>query len=205
MPRSSPASGDQGFTLLEILIAVVVLGLLVLGLSQGVRTGIALRQVQLQRLDRMAELDSTMRLLRTLLTRLPAMPEANRSAAAEDSPAFRGEPDRLTFVGNLPSGLGNARRADMKLFLRNSRLVLSWIPRRHEVPLAPRPPATDTELLSGVERLELAYWKPPTGDATTGWRTGWDEAELPELIRVRLFFGESDRRRWPDLVVAPRP
>ncbi len=202
MSRPGTDTGASGFTLLEVLIAVVVLGLLVLGLSQGVRTGLTLRQAQVQRLGETTELDAAMRLLRSLFNRMPAIPEGNRATAAEAGVTFKGESDRVSFVGNLPTGLGTARRADMILFVRDSRLILSWTPRRHERVVAP-PLATETELLQGVTRLELAYWKPQSTEPS-GWQGGWEEAEPPELIRVRVFFAEKDRRRWPDLIAAPR-
>lgn len=206
MESPGSAAADSGFTLLEVLIAVVVLGLLVLGLSQGVRTGIALRQAQVQRLSDTSDLDAAMRLLRTLLSHLPPPAEGNRAAAAEGGAIFKGAADRVSFVGELPSGLGTARRAAMTLYVDTSRrLMLSWTPRRHERPLGPRPPAAETELLHGVERLELAYWKPSSPGQETGWQSQWEEADLPELIRVRVGFTGSGRRRWPDLIVAPRP
>lgn len=205
MSRAGSDAAESGFTLLEVLIAVVVLGLLVLGLSQGVRTGLALRHAQVQRLGETAELDAAMRLLRGLLTRLPVVPDGNRAAAAEAGAAFKGSADRVSFVGDLPTGLGAARRADMMLFVRDARLILSWTPRRHERSLVPRPPPIETELLQGVERLELAYWGLPSAGQATGWRSEWAEPEAPELVRVRVIFVAEDRRRWPDLIAAPRP
>jgi general secretion pathway protein J len=202
--RHHPDAAQDGFTLLEVLVAVAVLGLLVLGLSQGLRTGIAMRHAQVQRLAETADLDATMRTLRSILTRLPLLPGGNRAAADEAGPVFKGAADRVSFIGELPTGLGATRRADMMLFVRNARLILSWAPRRHERSLVPAPPATETELLRGVERLELAYWK-PVKDEPSGWQIRWDGPDIPELIRVRVHFAAGDRRRWPDLIAAPRP
>jgi len=202
--QQRPTGGENGFTLLEVLVALVVLGMLVIGLSQGVRTGLALRQAQVHRLDATAELDSAMRLLRTVLSRLPAAPGGRVLGAKSDS-AFKGDPGEVRFLGTLPTGLGATRRAEMTLHLRNGRLILSWSPRLHEQPLKPPQPATDTELLHGVARLDLAYWGPGPGNEPAGWRSSWDEADMPQLIRVRLGFGEKDRRRWPDLIAAARP
>lgn len=205
MSAQKAGSGQGGFTLLEVLIAVVVLGMLVVGLSQGVRTGLAMRQAQVKRLGETAELDAAMRLLRTVLTRIPVLPEARRPVAAEARPRFRGEADHVGFVGDLPTGLGISRRAELMLHVRDGRLILSWSPYRHERALVPPPPATDTELLQGVARLDLAYWNPPAGDQPAGWKSSWEELSTPGLIRVRLVFGENDRRRWPDLITAPSP
>jgi general secretion pathway protein J len=200
-----PVSRQGGFTLLELLVALLVLGLLVLGLSQGVRASLDLRQAQQRRLGTTAELDAAQRLLRTVLGRLPVSPDGSRLVVGRTGSGLVGEADRVNFVGDLPTGLGPNRRAEMSLFVQDRRLVLSWTPHRHERSLAPPPTAAETALLQGVEKIELAYWAAPTGGEAPGWQSRWTASEPPVLIRLRLGFGEADRRRWPDLIVAPRP
>ena len=57
----------RGFTLLEVLVALTVLGVLMVGLGQGVRLSLALWQAQTRRLAETAELDAGARALRGLL------------------------------------------------------------------------------------------------------------------------------------------
>jgi general secretion pathway protein J len=194
-----------GFTLLEVLVALVVLGFLTVGLVAGVRAGLGLRHAQSRRLERTAQLDASMRLLRGLLADLPVAPGGNRLLKTESGAAMRGGPDRLSFVGELPSGIGTARLADMTLYLDHARLMLAWQPHRHERRLGPRPPPIQTVLLEGVAGLRLAYW----GEAAPGqpavWRSEWQAPVAPELIRVSLAFPAGDPRRWPDLIARSRP
>ena len=69
------APGRQsGFTLLEMLVVVIVLGLLMVGLTQGVRAGMALWGAQQRRVGETAELDASARVLRILLTGIAAAP-----------------------------------------------------------------------------------------------------------------------------------
>ncbi len=202
-PNRSGRGRQAGFTLLEILVALVVFGFLFIGLSQGTRTGFALWNVQARRIGQTEELDATARTMRSLLTGIPILPVT----AADTMPqaiAITGEADRLAFVGDLPTGVGATRRADITFTLRTGRLVLRWAPHRHEKVVAPPVAPTETELIHGVERLELAYFgAAPSGQAPV-WHAQWAGPQLPLLIRVRLRFAKGDGRQWPDLVAAPQ-
>jgi general secretion pathway protein J len=196
---------ETGFTLLEMLVVLVVLGLLVVGLTQGVRAGLAMWDAQTRRVGETSELDAAARILRILLTGIPANPSGGvNPGAAGTTTEFEGRPDSLAFVGDLPNGLGSTRRAEIKIELLGERLVLSWTPRRHELSSAPPPKPVETELMRGVERLDLAYWGPPAPGQQAGWQAQWDGPGLPELIRLRLGLAKGDRRRWPDLIAAPQ-
>lgn len=199
--RATPR--QAGFTLLEMLVVVIVLGMLMVGLTQGVRAGLALWGAQQRRVGDTAELDAAARVLRGLLTGITVPPATGFSAAPGASEAFKGEADRLSFVGDLPTGLGVTRRADISLVLRNTELVLSWTPHRHDIPLGPPPTPRDTELIGGVVHLDLAYWGSLSPDQAPTWLTRWDGTTPPALVRIRLGFAKGDRRRWPDLVAAP--
>jgi general secretion pathway protein J len=200
------AKGLQtGFTLLEVLVVLVVLGLLVVGLTQGVRAGLSMWDAQTRRVGETSELDAAARILRILLTGISVNPSGGvNPGAAGAPPEFEGRPDSLAFIGDLPNGLGSTRRAEIKIELQRDRLVLSWTPRRHELSSAPPPKPVETELMRGVERLELAYWGAPAPGQPPGWQAQWDGPSVPELVRVRLGFAKGDRRRWPDLIAAPQ-
>lgn len=193
-----------GFSLLEMLVVLIVLGFLMLGLNQGVRTGLAFWTVQSRQVGGTAELDTTARILRMLLTGLPIAPAAAiNPGAAPMALAFAGSADHLTFVGDLPTGLGAARRADITVELRGGRLVLAWSPHIHEV-TSTKPAMTETELLRGVARFELAYWGITAPDVPAGWLAQWDGPAIPQLVRIRVTFAKGDSRHWPDMIVAPQ-
>jgi general secretion pathway protein J len=193
-----------GFTLLEMLVVLAVLGLLVVGLTQGVRASLTLWGAQTRRIGETGELDAGARILRTLLSGISASPSGGLAPGPAGSTEIKGGPDSLAFIGDLPTGLGTTRRANITLELRQGRLVLRWTPRRHELTSVPAPEPIETEVIRGVERLDLAYWGSPSPDQPAGWQTQWDGPEIPELIRLRLGFAKGDRRRWPDLIAAPQ-
>ena len=199
----SELGGQRGFTLLEMLVGLMVLGILVVGLAQGVRTGLTLWKAELRRVAETADLDAAARIVRTLLTEM--QPPSAYSLVPEGQPPDTTDyADHLSFVGDLPTGLGGTQRVDITLELRRGRLVLRWAPHRHEVSSAPPPAPTETELVRAVDHLELAYWGRPSPGVPEGWQQQWAGPELPELIRVRLAFGKGDTRRWPDLIAAPQ-
>jgi general secretion pathway protein J len=195
---------QTGFTLLEILVVLVVLGFLVVGLTRGVRTGLTLWDAQTRRIGETGELDAGARVLRTLLNRIWVPPPRVLDPEAAHTPESAGQPDRLTFIGDLPTGLGTTNRANITIELRDRRLVLLWTPHRHELSTAPPPEPIETELVRGVEHLDFAYWGSPSANQPAGWQTQWDSFNIPELIRVRMSFAKGDRRRWPDLIAAPQ-
>jgi general secretion pathway protein J len=204
-PAKRCALGRQaGFTLLEMLVALVVLGFLMIGLTQGVRAGLALWEAQSRRIGETAELDAAARTLRKLLSGIAPPQSAGFATTAASNPEFRGSAESLAFVGDLPTGLGTTRRADITLELNQGRLVLRWIPHRHELSNAPAPEPIETELIRGVDRVDLSYWGSPSPEQPRGWLAQWDGGAIPDLIRLRLAFAKDDRRRFPDLIAAPQ-
>ena len=204
MLRRGVAGEQTGFTLLEILVVLIVLGFLLVGLTRGVRTGLTLWDAQTRRIGETAELDAEARVLRMILSAIWIPPPRIIDPEAAHAPEAAGQPDRLTFIGYLPTGLGTTRRANITLELRDQRFVLRWTPHRHELSTAPAPEPIETELIRGVERLDFAYWGSPAASQPAGWQTQWDNYNVPELIRIRLSFAKGDRRRWPDLIAAPQ-
>jgi general secretion pathway protein J len=203
MPSECVPGRQLGFTLLEMLVVVVVLGFLVVGLTQGVRTGLAMWNAQQQRVGETADLDASARVLRGLLTGVAAATPGGFGPGAAAGGAIKGDASHLSFVGDLPTGLGTTRRADISIELEGQRLVLRWTPHRHEILFGPPPLPTVTGLVSGVAGLEMAYWGSPAPDQPVQWQQHWDGAAAPKLIRIRLAFAKGDRRHWPDLIVAP--
>jgi general secretion pathway protein J len=189
--------GAQGFTLLEILVALVVLGFLLLGLTQGTRLGLAAWDRQARTVAARGDLDAVDRALRRLIEQADPGDQTN-------PPHFRGGPSGLAFATELPLAAGAlpTRRAEVELTVDAAhRLVLRWTPNLHAVRATP-PLPQETELLRGVDRLELSYLRPPSRGG--GWSGSWNGPVLPALVRIHIRFAGTDRRHWPDIVAAPQ-
>jgi general secretion pathway protein J len=188
------AQAQHGFTLLETLVALVVLGMLIAGLTQGVRTGVSAWQAQKKSLAARDDLQGTDTLLRDLLARI------DPGGASGQPPVIVGTAHSLTFTTTLPQAADAlaTREADMTLSVDNAhRLQLLWLLHyRNRIRATPPEHAI---LLHEVDHLEIAYWK----DARVGWQSEWSGPALPRLIRVRIAFSSTRGRRSPDIVVAP--
>ncbi|MFT8776786.1 MAG: prepilin-type N-terminal cleavage/methylation domain-containing protein [Gluconacetobacter liquefaciens] len=182
---------QAGFTLLEILIALVVFSLVLLVLRQGFRTATMLFERQHVLLASQAELGAVDRLLRGLVKR--ADPGAGR-----EGPLFVGQSHGLVLRGTLPIALSGQPdiQADIRLSVDDRhRLLLIWLPYRHVI----APPAQERKqtLLTNVADLECTYF------SNGHWNTTWEADRLPILVRIRIRFPDGDPRRWPDIVASP--
>lgn len=199
------SSRAAGFTLLEMLIALAVLGLLAVLLGGSVQFGARAWEGQSRRLEMSSETDAVHTVLRVLLRNAQAMPLAGVGQPG-GSLFLAGQRDAVDFVGELPEAFGRGGFYDMALAVKpDGRLVLRWRPHMGQSNAATEPPSYDeAELLHHVAALEMSYYGSAAKNRSGAWQSTWDQGSaLPALIRVRLRFAAGDRRVWQDLQVAP--
>jgi general secretion pathway protein J len=185
---------SAGFTLLEILVALVVFGLLLAGLTQGIQYGLQAWQSQVRMTGSRDDLDAVDRALRHMI-------EVIDPGDGMGPAPFAASRDELEFISVLPdeAGAQPVRPVSAELLVDSAhRLVLRWRPYINARLLKPSPASTATELLQGVSRLELSYWRPDGG-----WVSAWAGPDLPALIRIHIVFPQGDPRYWPDIIAAP--
>jgi general secretion pathway protein J len=115
---------------------------------------------------------------------------------------FQGGADSLAFEADPPASERPGPIRRYRLFLDTAgELVLASVS-----DIAPTPGPADAQvLLTGVRALEIDYFGVTRPDMQRHWRVSWrGQADLPELVRIRVAFEPSDPRVWPDLVVRPR-
>ncbi len=185
MPRN-------GFTLLEILVALVVFGFVASGMAQGVRFGLQAWGTQSRRLAQQGDMDAVDRALRRLIEDV--------DAGEQDQPStLQGAAHTLSMLTRLPAGFGaESSEASVAIGVdAEQRLVLRATPQPHAERLRPQN-ATQAVLLDHVDHIDVSYY----GEAHT-WATSWQAPTLPGLVRLRIVFPKGDPRHWPDLVAAP--
>jgi prepilin-type N-terminal cleavage/methylation domain-containing protein len=183
---------QNGFTLLELLAAIAILGLLLVILTQGVHFGLLATQTE-------ARIGSENGGLQEIDLALRHLIEATDPGSEEqDQPSLLGRRNMMTLLTDLPGDKVAAGPVEATLFVdAQNRLMLRWraLPRANHV----EQPVNETELQCCVSRLELSFWQP-----TVGWVGGWQSSDLPAMVRIHLVFANRQMRGWPDIVVAPR-
>jgi general secretion pathway protein J len=200
MPERAIHAGEEGLTIVELLVSLVILSMISLMIVAGVGTG---RRVW-ERLDERALAVESVEGAQTLLRdRLERAYGATRFDQAQPYADFSGQTNRIDFLAEpveveRPQAL---RRYDLALGVNGDLLLASW----SDVAADPDHPAITTQLvLKGVQAMELAYFGAMPPDNIMRWRPQWDhQAALPRLVRVRVAFPPGDRRVWPDLIVKP--
>jgi prepilin-type N-terminal cleavage/methylation domain-containing protein len=206
MNRMARQHGSAGFTLVEMLVVVVLLGLLAGAITAGVRFGVRAwnrAERQSQDIDDVASVEALLR--RMIATAVPSFATTDPS---DFTLVFDGAPNGLLLVGSWPGSVGQGPWARLHLFVaphgRSHALYLSWT--------ADQPPsgaaaddAPTTLLLDHVATLRLAYFGAVDQSDTLQWSDNWTgRAVLPELIRVSVVRDDPALRQWPDLIAAPR-
>ena len=210
--RHELRAAECGFTLLELLVAITLLGLLMAALFGGLRLGTRVWETADARLEASVRLQIVQdfiwqRLAETLpLETVP--PELADIGVSE--PLFLGTVEAVRFAGLLPENLG-AGVYLMELALAESGyaegtgdLVLRWRPFESSDQTAEEIEPQERVLIENIKALELSYFGTiDSAQPPDWWQAGEGHPELPRLIRLRVRFAENDERRWPELIVRP--
>jgi general secretion pathway protein J len=186
---------DHGFTLLEVIAALAVFGLLLTALAQGTHLALTASSLQARKIETDEDLDAADRTLRHLIGTM------DPGVSSDGNPHFVANARSMGFTAALPvSAWYPTRQADVIVAVDAAhRLVLRWAP-HYPVLLGTPPSPQVTPLLDGVDRIELSYWAP--GSTHGVWLDRWDARALPDLVRLRIVFPKGDPRHWPDIVAA---
>jgi general secretion pathway protein J len=195
-----PHRPDAGFSLIEALASLVVVGMIGLMLVEGVSTGHRVWERMDWREAHGEALEAAQTILRD---RIEQTFPSTRYDKAPPYIDFKGKAEQMAFLANPPVSERPAAIRRYTLALdAGANMVLSSI---SDVPPPDQAPVTRQILLSGVRELDLAYFGANQFDPIRRWRPIWDdEPSLPEAVRVRLTFEPGDERRWPDLIIRPR-
>ena len=161
-----PQAAEHGFTLLELLVAITLLGLLMAALFGGLRLGARVWETADARLEASMTTEVVQGFIRQRLTEmlpLETMPLEVAEPAASES-VFVGTTDAVRFASLLPENLG-AGVYLMELALAEGgqvdgtgNLVLRWHPLEPDERSVEEVQPEERVLIENVLALELSYF-----------------------------------------------
>jgi prepilin-type N-terminal cleavage/methylation domain-containing protein len=198
----------RGFTLLEMLVSLVLLGGIMLGLLSAMRT-LAASSASVETVaDRIGEMEAVTAFLRTTIRGLEDAGVITEASSGGFERVFQGESGRLRWAGVMSAsheegglhvfeieagrGMDGARALLLhyQSYPGTGSTLMNAFRRTHL-------------LVHGIEMIGFAY---QGDDPVTEWLEHWDEQEarqrLPSRIRVRI---KVAGRYWPDIVVPVKP
>jgi general secretion pathway protein J len=199
------AGGEAGFTLIEVLVALVLFSLLVMLLFDNVRFGLQAWQHGSTNAEQFEHSLVTQDLLRRLIGNI--YPMYVTESGGQRQIDFDGSKTAVSFLGNAPIVMGGAGRFRFKVLVEQKQsrtdLVLSATPEL----ASPQGSSTTTRtlLLSDIDRAEFSYFDAAATGQSAQWRDSWTQrSTLPGLVRIRIGLHSGDARFWPELLIAPR-
>jgi len=201
---------ERGFTLLELLIGMTLLGFILALLFGGFR----LAATSWDAVETRVERTNDQQLARALVRRLLAQMQPLHWKKALNQPiAFIGERNVLRAVAPLTgqAGAGGLRLIELSQERGEPtqtgdgplRLVLRHAPVLYDADdFAAGLGETKIHLVLGdLDSVEFGYFGPEKIGEAPRWQDAWtNQQQLPQLVRLRLGSREAG---WSDLVVAP--
>jgi general secretion pathway protein J len=217
----------RGFTLLELLIALVLVSLITLLLFSGLRLGTRAWEGVEATADRTAEI----RVARNFLDReLLQARQIELTVDAQRRFVFAGDSQAIEFVSPLSEHVGIPGLYVLRLTLdpgqRHRRLVLTrwllnpdvlagddkvpeWRPLERSQSSLGLPASLEDDIAAGafgsivlldaVGELEFAYFGAQQGELEPVWHADWtDQPRPPQAVRVHL---TTTNQVWPDSVI----
>lgn len=197
---SHSSAGEAGFTLLELLIAMTLLGLLTVALFAGLKFGTRVWAASETATAGANKVNAIQMLLSREIAR--AYPLFVTKDVTDAHVEFDGTERTITFLGPDPRGSGAMLRISALASGGENTATLKIVARPELSNV--RNDATMAEL-HGLRFLEFAYFGAEDAKTAPAWHAVWqNEKRLPTLIRIRAAFARGTHTIWPALVIAPR-
>jgi general secretion pathway protein J len=195
---------EAGFTLLELLIAMTLLGLLMVVLLGGLRFGTRAWERNEAHTTGTDEVRLAQTLLRREISRAYPLFLMDQAHLEDRHVDFDGAQEAMTFLAPAPEALAVAGQARITFWgaKENGQMTLG-MSAQQELSVSGEPHRE--VLVRGLKSLDFSYFGADKPGQAPSWHERWThEMMLPQLIRVHAEFAAGDARTWPDLVVAPQ-
>jgi general secretion pathway protein J len=205
LPWAAARQRVSGFTLLEIMVAMIILSLIVTTAFGALRLGERSWEAGIARSDETENMRTLAALLQRQISQLLPL---TWTVDTRKKLAFSGTHDRMRFMAPAPLHRGATGLFEFTLAASRqgnaTRLVLDY--RLHDPGMDGfQPEESDRQQVLLVDEIETAaiayYGSRKTGDPPR-WHTDWssDDEAYPQLVRVRLTSGPA-QPPWPELLL----
>lgn len=200
----------RGFTLIEMMVALALVSLMSLAMFQAYRFS-QRALVQTTLVDEAAhDIAGAQRFLRRALEQTYPFEPAANAPGQQQMHGLMGAGSHLAVTAPALAAEGSAGlyRFDIALDGKPGELTVHWAQDRNGLPGVNEQSRRQEVLLSGVQTFSVSYLELVelgNGQIEPLWRDSWvDQVAPPALVRIKVTFAPGDRRRWPELIVAPR-
>ena len=193
------ASGEAGFSLVELLVSLTLLALM---MTYAVTAFSTLRQMN--RISGQAaaqdEVDAARAYISAEIADLRVMFEAEANGA--QTLVFGGDPHALLYIASSDGARETGGLIQVRLQLNgNAELIAE----RQLMQTEPVGPVIPVILLHHVASLGFAYAGLADAGGELTWQDTWPKGNaLPAAVRIEIGFAADDSRRWPESLVLVR-
>lgn len=207
--KLSELNRDNGFTLVELMIGMTMLGLIMLLLFSSLHmTGKSWSLAQ-KKIDRTDELRIATNFITTRIQQ--AIPIVWMDKRQREI-AFKGMADEINFVSSLPAhrGGGGLHLLALKLIEEDhqKKLVLQYqsaITTKQSFDAFASGSPESIVVAENINKLEFTYFGKPDAKKDSRWNDEWSSTEqLPQIVRVSISSYEP-KQNWPELNIIIRP
>lgn len=206
-PFSLPSNrSERGFTLLELLVAMSLLSIIMIGLESALSTMAQTESKIDQRLERLDEIRVARAFLQQTLSRVSGTSIDAPGATGKTIVPFVATSDSLIWVGILPARANVGGLHFFRLVMKEAdtvnELVLQFSPWKPDITWPDWSSSESRVLLRDIKQISIQAkgllpegYNPEQG-WPTGWQSGWPITDsLPEQVRLGVVDAQGE---WPE-------
>lgn len=192
---------DLGFTFLELMVALALLGMLSLVLFGSLRFGTRVWEHAEGTMAAEASIRTVQFFLRRDIERTyPLVEEKN---GIDRALTFVGKKDRIIFMAAPLANTGMLERITIYTEGTGHETILARTTQPELAVTSHKP--TKTILLHHIKTIVFSYYGRSVERNNDVWQSTWENrSTLPKLIQISIAFSDDTKKSWPLFIVAPR-
>ncbi len=204
--RNRNLSTTRGFTLIEVMLAILLLAVLLAAAFGGIRSAVKGMHIGENLMDRTNRLRVAQEFIRHQVSRILPLPFGQEHGTGENL-MFEGKRDLMRFVAPMPGYLSNGGAYVQTLELtstRNGRQLLfnHWMLNGFDKDKLNKGDSEPVILMDQVESGKFEYRKLDDQGELEDWSDNWDKPSItPVMIRIKLKMRKEALVGWPDMEI----